>query len=143
MAIEKGKTEKRKSYCILCAKERDGIPVKEDNVIKAIRLIKRHVLKSEKRNRLVVCKECYADYKKYRKRYTRRQAIYVGLGIVFLIMLLAISPTWQSKLSGALIGIGMTLLLYLLSLLNHVPEIDIPSDGRRSARAGEASASNK
>ncbi len=113
---------RQKSYCLMCAKERDGIPIKEDNVIKAIRLIKRHVFKSEKRNRIVICRECYEGYKKHRKKYVRRQAMYVALGVMFLIMLMLINLSAYS----ALFGIGMVILLYLLSLLNYMPELALP-----------------
>jgi len=115
--------ESPKTYCIVCAKEKPGIPIKEDRVIGTIRLIKKNVLKSEKRNRIVVCKDCYEDYKKYRKRYTRRQALYLALGVVFLIMLMLINPS----VYAALTGLGMLALLYLLSLLNYMPELDIPA----------------
>ncbi|MCL5008578.1 MAG: hypothetical protein M1156_01655 [Candidatus Marsarchaeota archaeon] len=123
------KHEKQKSYCIVCGQERDGIEIKEDNVIRSIRFIKKKVFNSVKNNRIVVCKECYEKYKKYRKRYVRRQAMYVALGVIFLIMLLLISssssPTIYSFLYALSFGIGVLILLYLLSLLNYMPELKI------------------
>ncbi len=120
--------EKRKSYCIICGNEKNGIEVKEDSVIRIIRFLKKNLFKSEKNNRLVVCKECYENYKKYRRKYVRRQAIYVALGVLFLIMLLIINPSALAFL----IGLGMLLLLYLFSILNYVPEINLPKKQKQS-----------
>ncbi len=121
MKQTKQKTQQKKSYCIVCAMEKDGIPIREDRVIKTIRFIKKNVFKTEKKNRIVVCKECYEKYKKYRKSYMRRQALYVALGVLFLILLLLISQTIQAVTTG----LAMILVLYLLSLLNYTPELDV------------------
>ena len=118
---------KQKTYCIMCGKEKNGIEVKEDNVIRAIRFLKKRVFRSEKRNRIVVCKECYENYKKHRKRYTRRQALYLALGVLFLIMVVFVGHSIYS----VLVGMGMVLLLYLFSLLNYVPELNIIKDRKQ------------
>lgn len=132
MAIAKEKMAKdhasRMTVCIICGKERVGIPVKNDYIIEAIRWIKTNITKNEKNNRLVVCKECYPKYKKERDRFISRFAIYVGLGVVFVI-------------TGSLIGgfgallytLPVLLLLFLLSLLNYMPALDIETVRKKQA----------
>jgi len=115
------------TYCIMCAKKKDGIEVKEDHVLGALRWVKRNITKDEKRNRLVVCKECYLDYKKRRSKYTGRQILYLVLGFLFVILGIAISPSLQT------IGLAMLLLviLYLISLLNYTPSLSIKEDKKK------------
>ena len=113
---------KQKSYCIVCGNERDGIEVKEDNVLRALRYIKYDLFKRPRRNnRIVVCKSCYESYKKHRKRYIGRQRLYLALGVLFLIFSILLAPS----IYAALVGIVMIALLYLLSLLNYMPELDL------------------
>jgi len=92
--------------------------MEEDFVIKSIRWLKRNVTKNEKGNRLVVCKECYPKYIKYRARFVRREGIYLVLGFLFLIFGLIVAP----RLSTLFIGIILILFLYLLSLLSYMPK---------------------
>ena len=111
---------KQKSYCVVCGKEKNGLEVKTDNVIKTIRYIKLKLFHKVRNNRLVVCKECYDNYKKFRKRYVSRQRMYVGLGVLFLIFGMLLNPSVGALLAGLVI----IAVLYLLSLLNYLPEID-------------------
>lgn len=108
-------------YCIMCGKQRNGIEIKSDRVLEAIRWFKRNVTKDEKRNTLVVCKECYSTYKKNRDRYTSRQALYAILGFLFAVFSLLLSP----QLTTVLLCIIIFAVLYLLSLLNYTPALSI------------------
>lgn len=111
-----------KTVCIICGLEKPGIPVKEDYVIGSIRWLKKNVFRNEKGNKLVVCRECYPKYKKEREAFISRQRTYIALGIIFLIASVLLSA---SKLGAIFLGILVLLLLYLVSLLNYVPDLDI------------------
>jgi Ca2+/Na+ antiporter len=111
----------KKSYCIECGKEKKGIEVEEDAVLGSIRWLKRNITKNEKGNVLVVCKGCYADYKKGRKKYESRQRIYMALGVIFVMMSMVLSPNVMTLLISLLV----LLLLYFFSLLSYTPKINI------------------
>src|SRR5271157_3202259 len=98
------------SYCIMCGKETEGIEVQNDYVLSALRWFKRNVTKDEKKNRIVVCKACYLDYKK---------KLYLALGIVFLITFVVLSP----KAETVLISLVVLAVLYLFSLFSYIPKI--------------------
>jgi hypothetical protein len=109
-----------KEICIICGKNKKGIPVKDDYVIKSLRWLKK-VTNRYKGGKLVVCKECYPKYKGYRKKYTSRRMTYVAIGIIFAILIIILSRSVFSVISGILI----ILFLYLLSLLTYMPDLDI------------------
>ncbi len=115
----------RKSVCIICGKEKEGLEVQDDYVIKAIRWLKRNVTKNEKGNRLVVCRDCYPKYREMRKNYEKRLRQNIALGVIFLVLLLIFS---QNKLYAFLVGGGILLLLYLLTLLNYVPQLKVTAE---------------
>jgi len=127
----------RESRCIICGLPKDGLEVKEDYVINFIRLFKRNVTKNEKGYRLVVCKDCYPKYAKQRKRFDTRRATYITLGVIFTALFLVVSP---NKLAALAYGVLITLFLYLLSLVNYVPALNIPQIPRQHG-SNEASAS--
>ncbi|MHB1830046.1 MAG: hypothetical protein ACYCO0_01505 [Candidatus Micrarchaeaceae archaeon] len=116
------------TYCIICGKQKHGIPIKNDRVLEAIRWFKRNVTKNEKGNNLAICRECYPEYRKRRDRYTSRQAIYVIMGVIFLILGAAI----QFKASTVMVGILLLIALYGLSLLNYTPALSIKDAGKRA-----------
>ncbi len=120
----------QKSYCIICGKERDGIEIKEDHVIEAIRWIKTNITKNEKNNRLVVCKECYPKYVKARKKYESRRITYLVLGILFAAMSLIVSP----RLETLAMAIVVVVLLYALSYLSYMPALKIPETSRKTQK---------
>jgi VIT1/CCC1 family predicted Fe2+/Mn2+ transporter len=110
-----------KSYCIMCGNERKGISVAEDRVLGAVRWFKRNVTKDEKGNRLVVCKDCYAEYSKRRRAYESRQMLYLALGVAFFAISVAVSPSPVTVLIATAVLAGV----YLLSLLSYTPKIAI------------------
>jgi hypothetical protein len=105
----------------MCGKQRNGIGVKEDRLLGLMRWFKRNVTRDEKRNRLVVCRECYPAHKKKRDRYTSRQALYLAVGAIFAVLGLAMS------FNGSTLTLSVLLIaaLYILSLLNYTPALSI------------------
>lgn len=130
--------EKEETRCIICGNERNGIEIRSDSVITAIRWLKKNITKNEKGYKLVVCKECYPKYAKERKKFKNRQAFYVGLGIVFDIVLL-----YGARNSGyigivILYCIAILVFVYLLSLLTYIPELNIPVEAKAADSRGKA-----
>lgn len=117
----------KSSYCIMCGNRREGLPVVNDHVIEAIRLFKRKVTRNERGSRLVVCRTCYPEYKKRRDKYTSRQALYIGLGVIFMILSLIIAPSVPTFL----IALAVLLVMYVFSLLNYTPAIEMPRQAGR------------
>lgn len=109
------------TYCIVCGKQKGGLPIEEDNVIRTIRWFKRNVTKDEQKNGLVVCRDDYEEYRKNRDRFTTRRAIYVAIGVLMLVLGLALSLRIQTLLLGSAIIIA----LYMLALLNYTPKLKI------------------
>jgi hypothetical protein len=107
----------------MCGKEKDGLLVKDDYVINAIRWVKRNITKSEKNYTLVICKEDFLAYKKKRDSYERKMVIYVVIGIIFLIALSVVSG---GKLGAIGVGFIITIFLFLLAQLSYMPAVDMP-----------------
>ncbi len=114
------------TYCIMCAKQRQGLPVEDDHVLNALRWFKRNVTKNEQRNKLVVCKEDYPKYKRNRDKYVLRGMIFVSLGVLFMLLALIIS------LSMIIPAFIVFLLLCALSLMNYTPKVRTDSGGLTS-----------
>lgn len=105
---------------MLCGRERDGIEIREDNVIKAIRWLNRSILHKVRDNKIVICRDCYERYRKQRKRYVSRQRLYIILGLLLDSSIL-IHPT----ISTFGLGVLLLLFLYLLSLLSYTPDLKV------------------
>lgn len=117
-----------KRVCIICGNAREGLEVREDFVLSAMRWFKRNITRNEKGYRLVVCKECFLKYRKQRSSFERRRMLYVGLGLVFTITILAVSG---GRFLGALAyGAGLTLFLYALALAGYIPALRMPRKDR-------------
>ena len=112
------------TYCIICGKQANGIPVKNDHVLDALRLFKRKVTRNEQGNKLVVCKADYQVYKKKRDKYTSRQTLYIAVGVIFMILGLLVSVS----VSTIAISILVIAVLYLISLINYTPALDTGKD---------------
>lgn len=119
------------TYCIMCGKQRNGIAVRNDYVIEAIRLFKRNVTKDEKGSNLVVCKDCYPKYRKRRDGYTSKQALYVALGVLFLIFLVVISQT----ITAVVLGIMVLLVMYVMSLFNYTPDLVVRTKPEKASKS--------
>jgi cytochrome b subunit of formate dehydrogenase len=108
---------KKETRCIICGKELNGLEVKEDYVINAMRWFKRNVTHNEKNYRLVVCKDCYVKYKKARDSYNSKTVSYLAIGVIFAALLII---TGRS-LGAVVAGIVIIILMYALSLLSYMP----------------------
>lgn len=111
----------RKSYCIICTKEKKGIAVENDFVLESVRWFKRNVTHNEKNNMLVVCRQDYQKYKGERAKYESRQRLYLALGVIFFLLVIARSPT----LMTVIIALLVLLLFYFFSLMSYRPRINI------------------
>jgi hypothetical protein len=115
-----------KTYCMICGKEKDGIAVEDDYVLRAIRWFKSNVTRNEQGNRLAVCKDCYAQYKKERKRYESRRVVYAALAALFFLVSVATFP----RITTVAVSLGVCALLYLFSLMSYVPKIALKPQQR-------------
>jgi hypothetical protein len=112
------------SRCIICGERRNGLEVKGDYTISAIRWFKRNVTRNEKNYRLVVCKGCFLKYKKARDSYQRKRVAYTTLGVIFAVLLVLSSG---GRLLTIIYGAGIVLFLYLLSQLSYMPDVRMPA----------------
>jgi hypothetical protein len=112
-----------KTVCIICGKEKNGLPVKDDYVIRALRWIKTYVTKNSKNYNLVVCKEDFLAYKKKRDSFERKLIIYGAIGIIFTI---AIFIGSAGRPSAILVGLVITLGLLALAHVNYMPAVVMP-----------------
>jgi hypothetical protein len=117
----------KETRCIICGEKKNGLPVNEDAVLHFLRLFKRHVTRNEKGYNLVVCKGCYVKYDTAKRKYERRQMIYLILGVIFALFIVV---TGANKFVAVIFAIVIVGLLYLLSLLTYMPSVSMPSKGR-------------
>ncbi len=115
----------KESRCIMCGNPRQGLEVRPDYMIDTIRWFKRNVTKSEKGYGLVVCRDCFARYDKLRRSYQRRQAMYVALGIIFALALVAVAG--PRLLSALVYGLLIIAFMYLLAQLSYMPALRMPA----------------
>ncbi len=123
----------KKVVCIVCGRERPGIPVKEDWVLNAMRWFKSNVTRNAQDNTLVVCKEDWPKYDKARRKFTTRRALYVALGVIFLIVGNIISFSFYT----IIVTLAILLFFYLLSLLSYMPALYIKQEGEREKAQGK------
>ena len=116
----------RKSRCIMCGNERDGLEVLPDYMINLIRWFK-HLTRSEKNYRLVVCRDCFEKYRKVRQRYQRRQIECVVLGILFAAVLVSFN-----LVRGAIFGLAVIVFMYLLAQLSWMPALRMPKTEKKA-----------
>lgn len=115
----------KETRCIICGEKRNGLAVRSDRMIAAIRWVKRNVTKNEKSYNLVVCRDCFLKYKKARDGYQRKQATYTAMGLVFAVLLLFVSGF---RLSAFAAGAAITAFMYLLSQLSYMPGVSMPAE---------------
>ncbi|MGC8478602.1 MAG: hypothetical protein ACP5NE_01590 [Candidatus Micrarchaeia archaeon] len=126
------RVQTKEPRCIICGLEKEGLPVKNDYIIESIRFFKKNVTKNEKGYRLVVCRECFPKYASLRRRFERRRAIYIAIGVLFAAMFLVLSP---DKLTALVYGVIIVLFLYLLSLVNYIPSLELPRKDEKASTA--------
>lgn len=117
----KGKGKQLKSsVCVMCEKRGvRGKVVKDDYVINAIRAVKR-LFKMEAGNTLVVCNDCYPAYTKKRGEFEKSLLIYGAVGIAIMLLLLIMSFSLGSLISGLL----MLVFLLILAHIKYTPKVE-------------------
>ncbi len=115
------------TYCIICGKEKPGLPVKNDFVLDTLRWLKKNVTRDVQGNKLVVCKEDYNTYQKNYNSYRSRQTIYLVLGVLLFLLYSFIS----FSLLHILFGLGVIAFLFLMSLLSYSPQLDVPDQNAK------------
>lgn len=107
------------SFCIVCGKRKKGFEVEEDLVIKGIRRIKR-VFGIEKKNKLVVCKDCYNKYLQMRKKFEDKKKHFTILWVIFSLFVLIFSP---DKISAILFSILILPMFLILLIFYYMPKL--------------------
>ena len=120
---------KREIRCIICGEKKSGLEVREDIVIQGIRWFKRNITRDEKGYGLIVCKDCYPSYIKARRKFEKRQAFYIAIGVIFAALIFLAST---NKFIGLFYGIGIIAFVYLLTILTYVPALNMP-EGAKTA----------
>lgn len=123
-----------KPACIMCGKEKNGLGVRDDFVINSIRWVKRNVTKNSREYKLVVCKECFLNYKKKRESYERKMMIYGALGVIFLAALVVATG---GRLGAIGIGLVIVFFLMLLAQFSYVPAVKMPGDSERKPKTAQ------
>ena len=112
--------------CIICGENKDGLDIKVDNVVLAIRWLNRHTIRALNPYRPVVCRECFQKYYKTRKSYERKQIAYVIIGVLFAFFLVIAS---KAAPAAFLFGLAIIAFMFLLSLVTYVPVVEPPRPG--------------
>lgn len=129
--------DNRKPRCMICNEQKPGIDVRPDSVINTLRWLNSHTLKYKNQYRPVVCRECFQKYLKARKSFERKRTSYLVIGVLFAVVLFITS---RADPWSILAGLGVIALMYLLSLINYTPELELPRGALQSGakRSGDA-----
>jgi len=119
------------SVCIICGKRKKGYEVEEDLVIRSIRKIKK-IFGIEKRNKLVVCKECYPKYLQMRKKFESKQKHFTILLLIFFAIVIIFSP---DKISAIIFFLVLTFLFLILLIPYYTPKIkNVKNEERKNKK---------
>ncbi len=116
------KRERKGTRCIICNQEKEGIGIKEDGLIHALRMLNSYTVKYKNPNYPVVCRECFTKYRKLRKGYERKLVSYLIIGVLFAGFIIVGSG---GRPLSFLFGFAIIAFMYLLSVLSYVPELEI------------------
>ena len=116
-----------KGVCLICEKRKQGVPIKEGQVIKTIRKIKK-IFGIAKGNTLVICDTCMPEYKKRRSSFEKTMLIWTIIGIVIglalIIPSILIGDTILGILRSILVAIILiVVLLVLVGIVRYIPSI--------------------
>jgi hypothetical protein len=109
--------------CIICGNKKNGLAVRNDFMIDAIKWFKTNITRNVKNCRIVVCKECFLKYTKAHDSYQKKQIVYIILGVVFAILVIAISG---NKLLALFSGAVIVAFMWLLAQLSYMPSVEMP-----------------
>jgi len=130
--------------CIIHQKESDGIPVRDDFVLKAIRSVKK-AFRVSTGNQLVVCKAHIEEAKKRRAKFEKSLVTSAGIGALFGLIMLVISIMSQRSifdiLRSILLLVFLVIVMAALSLYQYFPSIEggpkrkpVPHKAKRKRR---------
>jgi predicted RND superfamily exporter protein len=121
--------------CIVCKKDRKGLEVYDDLMIRSIRRVKT-ALNMVQNNKLVVCTGCMGEHLKRRKTFEKWLVIYGAVGLSVMLIVLLMSP---DKLKALLLGLFLLALMVLLSVVTYYhPSLkNYPKEGGKGKRAGK------
>ncbi len=111
----------RETRCMYCGERKEGLEIREDYVIYALRWLKRNVTRNERGYRIVVCRDDYQKHAKARKRFEGRQKVYLALGLIFAITVILAGK----NIVAVFYAIAVLIFIYLFSLLTYVPALSI------------------
>lgn len=137
-----------RSICIICEKEKKGIPIKEDRVLGVIRAIKDR-LGIAKHNKLYVCESCWPKYKEKRKKFEKSMMIWGVIAGVIAIALIAASifTTGLSDvfalLKNIIIAVMVFVIIMVLIGLGYVPSTEYSLGEKPRKKAGTAKPKKK
>jgi hypothetical protein len=107
------------SVCIICGKNKEGFEVEEDLFIKGIRKLKKF-FGIEKKNKLVVCKECYPKYLKLRKKFESKQRNFGIVVIIFFAIAILTSP---DKISAIIYSLILSFVFLFILVFYYIPKV--------------------
>ena len=126
--------------CIIHQKESDGIPVRDDFVLKAIRGVKK-AFSISTGNQLVVCKAHIEEAKKRRAKFERSLMTSAGIGALFGLVMLVVSILSQRSifdiLRSILLLIFLVIVMSALSLYQYFPAIEEGSKRKTAPHKAE------
>jgi uncharacterized protein YhaN len=113
--------------CIIHQKPSDGVPVKDDVILKTIRKIKR-AFKISTGNQLVVCKAHLEEARKKRSKFEKSLMTAAGIGALFGIIMLVVSILSQKSIFDILRALVLLVFLVVvmasLSLYQYFPALE-------------------
>jgi len=117
--------------CIVDREEKNGIPIKDDVVINAIRTVKKR-LKISSGNELVVCPAHLEEAKKRRERFERSLMTSAGIGAVLgvILVLLAIFNPNRSLISILQAILFLFVLVFIMAALSLYQYFPAVKEGR-------------
>jgi hypothetical protein len=127
--------------CVVCHKEKQGRPVRDDIVLKSIRRVK-EVLKISTGNDLVVCPDDYEEAKKRRQDFEKSLLTAGGIGAVLGIILVVIAVISGRDIIGILSSIlfliALVIIFALLSFYKYFPAVEEKPTAERAKEKPKA-----
>jgi len=133
--------------CIECEKNVEGmkaVKIKEDNVIAAIRKIKR-AIRAAKENDLYVCEEHVKQHIERRKSFQKALILFgIAAVLIFILGLISMILSGNFNVIGFIAAVVISIFLILFAILfKYTPDVEsasptfIPVAGKEPAKPAE------
>ena len=113
--------------CIIHQKPSDGVPVRDDIILKAIRRLKR-AFNVSTGNQLVVCSAHLDEARKKRSKFERSLMTSAGIGALFGIIMLAVAVLSQKSIfdivRALVLLVFLVVVMAALSLYQYFPALE-------------------